>query len=511
MILDGFGEGKDYAGNAIAHAKMPNLTRLKKEYPHTLLQASGNEVGLPANTAGNSEVGHFTIGAGRIVYQSLEQINRSIKDDSFAQKPALLKAIQTVNSGNKAALHLIGLISDAGVHSHLNHLFSLLELAAKHNVNKIFIHVITDGRDVEERSAKKYLEQIQKKIQELNLEQPPQTDPTQHPSAEIATIIGRYYAMDRDNNWDRTQEAYDLLTLGKGTQEKDPLKAIDHTYAQGAETDYYIPPIILNENGLIKDKDAVIFFNYRTDRPRQLTYCFTQEKKIGFTPQKQVHPFFTVFGDYSTRAPVIFPPELVNNNLAQTLAQNNLKQLRLAETEKYAHVTYFLNNQVEKPVPHEERIMVDSPKVQSYDEKPEMSAHELTDLAVQKISTQEYDFIAQNFANTDLVGHSGKYEATVKACEIVDECIGRIAAACEKNNYTLIITADHGNAEYMIYEETGNPCPSHTQNPVPCIIMTKNPKNGTLPKGKGLKDIAPTILHLLKVPKPKEMAGESLL
>lgn len=519
MILDGFGEGKDYPGNAITHAKMPNLNRLRKEYPVALLQAHGEAVGLPAGTQGGSEVGHFTMGAGRIVFQKLEEINRSIKDKSFFQKKPLLKALNKVQKTPKSTLHLLGMISDQGVHSHLNHLFALLEMAKKAKVGPVYIHAITDGRDVPERTAGKFIKQIQAKIHELKMDQPFKTtngDKLQF-QAKIATIIGRYYAMDRDNNWDRTQKAYDLYTSGKGIKETNPIKAIKNSYASGIKTDYYIEPILLDENGLIKPKDSVIFWNFRTDRTRQITQCFTGEVKIGFKPAKTVHPFFVCFGDYSNIAPVVYSTKAVKNNLGNVLSQHKIHQLRIAETEKYAHVTYFFNSQVEKPFALEDRILIDSPKTPSYAQKPAMSAPAIADRAVQEIKKNKHQVIIQNFANADLVGHSGDYKATVKALEAIDKCIGEIVPAALANGYDFILTADHGNAEYMIYPN-GDPCPSHTTNPVICLVaksqssLAAETKNKySLSKKGGLEDIAPTMLDLLNIKKPKEMTGQSLI
>ena len=499
LVIDGFGEGEDYPGNAVTKANMPNLKKLKQEYPHTLLAASGNEVGLPDNVIGNSEVGHSTLGSGRITFQSLETINRSITDKTFFDKEPLLKAIEKAKEGSP--LHLIGLISDEGVHAHTDHLFALLEMAQQYGLNKIFIHAITDGRDVPERSAKKYIQMIQTKIQNLGLEE----------KASIATIIGRYYAMDRDQNWDRTKKAYNLYTNGEGTTETDPQTAIDNAYTTGAETDYYIEPILLNKEGLIHANDPVIFFNFRTDRPRQITQAFTGETTVGFKPQKEVHPFMVCFGDYSDKALIVFPPPTITNNLASTIEEHGLNQLHIAETEKYAHVTYFFNSQIEDPFEHEERIMIDSPKVPSYDQKPEMSAREVTDRVIKEVQSNKYQFIVMNFANLDLVGHSGKLEATIKACEVIDECIGEIAEKCLEDEYQLIITADHGNAEYMIYQDINEPCPSHTTNPVPCILVSNSLKSATLRENCGLKDVAPTILDIMNIPKPAEMTGASLI
>lgn len=508
MILDGFGEGKDYAGNAEKLAHMDNLEKLKKKYPWTLLQASGNAVGLPENTQGGSEVGHFTIGAGRIVFQSLEEINRSIHDGSFFLMPSLVDAMESIKRNPKSALHLLGMISDQGVHSHLNHLFALLYMAKTFHIGPVYIHAITDGRDVPEHTAKEFIEQIQKKIAELGFSNDP-TNPENY--AGIATIIGRFYAMDRDNNWDRTKKAYDLYTQGTGIEEVDPIKAIDNAYARNIETDYYIDPIVLDKNGLIKDKDSVIFWNFRTDRTRQITYCFTGETEIGFTIEKKVEPFFVCFGDYSNKAPVVFPTVKISNNLGEVLEKNGLTQLRIAETEKYAHVTYFFNSQIDEPFPHETRVLIDSPKVASYAEKPEMSAPQLSERVIQEMDKADYDLIVQNFANPDLVGHSGDLQASVQACKYIDEYMQKIVEKALQKGYHVILTADHGNVEYKIYEENGEPCPSHTTNPVICLLISPKYKDKKLAKDKGLQDIAPTILEIMQIEKPAEMTGTSLL
>ncbi len=496
MILDGLGEGKAYRGNAVKLAGMPNLNRLKKDCPHTLLKAAGEDVGLPKGTQGGSEVGHFTIGAGRVVFQALEEINRSIRNKSFFKKSAFLRAVNNVKKNN-SSLHLLGMISDQGVHSHLAHLFALLELAQKTKVKRVYIHAITDGRDVPEKSAEKYLKQVSARIKKLGIK------------ASIATIIGRFYAMDRDNNWKRTQKAYDLYTLGKGFKEKNPLAAVKNCYARGNATDYYIDPVILDQNGIIKNSDSVIFWNFRTDRTKQITKCFTGEDKIGFKPRAKVRPFFVCFGDYSKKAPVVFPPQKVSNNLGEVMQNNKMKQLRIAETEKYAHVTFFFNSQYEKPYKYESRLLIDSPKVASYAEKPEMSAPQITSAVINEMDKKKYDLIIQNFANPDLVGHSGNLKATIKACEVVDGCIGKIKAAADRNNYILIITADHGNAEYKIYESNGDQCPSHSKNPVIFVLAAPQFKNKKLRRG-GLQDIAPTVLKIMGIKKPREMTGKPL-
>lgn len=504
MILDGFGEGKNYRGNAITKAKMPNLQRLREQYPWTLLKAAGNAVGIPEGTLGGSEVGHYTMGAGRIVFQTFEEINRQIKSGQFFKNTALLKACKYVKSRPKSALHLLGMISDQGVHAHINHLFALLQLAKNNGIEKTFIHAITDGRDVPEKSADKYIKMIQNKIIKLGMESGAKSE------AIIATMVGRYYAMDRDDNWNRTKKAYALYTLGKGIVEKNPLSALKKAYTRGEKTDYYIKPIIFDQHGVIKTKDAVIFWNFRTDRARQITKCFTSENKPGFKAKAIVKPFFVCFGDYSKKAKIAFSAPVIKNNLGKIISRYKLNQLRLAETEKYAHVTYFFNSQIETPFARENRIMIDSSKIPSYAQKPEMCARKITKRAIKEMDRNYYSVIIQNFANADLVGHSGDLKATIKACEVLDECIGKIAAKTLAKGYDLIITADHGNAEYMIYKENGEPCPAHTTNPVIFLIVSKKYANRRLRNGRGLQDIAPTILHMLELQKPREMKGQSL-
>lgn len=508
MILDGFGIGKKYKGNAIENAKMSFYKNLLKKYPHTKLKASGNAVGIPNGVMGNSEVGHFTIGAGRISFQSLELINQSIKNKSFYKNPTVIEAFKKVERSPKNAIHLLGMISDEGVHSHLNHLFALLEVAKQFKKVPVYIHAITDGRDVAERSAEKYLRMINKKIVQLKMDKPIHKDGPKQ--AQIATIIGRYYAMDRDKNWDRTQTAYDLYTQSKGTPESDAIKAIKKAYAQGTETDYYIPPIILNNNGKFKNKDAVIFFNFRTDRTKQLTWALTGEEKIGFKPKIKVRPHLVCFGEYSKKANIAFPFEKTTNNLPETISKAKKTQLHIAETEKYAHVTFFFNSQNEKQWPKEKRILIPSPKCPSYADKPEMSAHEITSTVLTELEKEKFNFIVQNFANPDLVGHSGEYKPSVKACEVIDECLSKIIPKALEHGYTILITGDHGNSEYMINEKTGENWPAHTTNPVPLILVSNSGKSAKLRSGGGLQDIAPTILTIMGIKVPKEMTGTTL-
>ncbi len=501
IILDGFGDAPQAHGNAISQANMVFWEGLKKAHPWTTLKASGNSVGLPEGFQGNSEVGHFTMGSGRITYQSLEEINQAIKNGDFFENKALVKACQNVSDGKKA-LHLWGMISDEGVHSHINHLFALLELAKRENAFPIYIHAVLDGRDVPERSGEKYLKMLQKKNRELRLEG----------KAHIASMVGRYYAMDRDSNRDRTQKAYDLMVHGKGTSETDPLTALKNAYKNGAETDYYVPPIVFDpqgKNGRIKPGDSVICFNYRTDRSRQLTAAFVNKKFEHFMPD--VH--YVAMGPYTDLAPVAFPAPLITHNLGEVLAQHKIPQIRIAETEKYAHVTYFFNSQVEKPQPLEDRVLIDSPKCPSYADQPEMSARPLTQRAIQEIATQKYRFIAMNYANADLVGHSGDLKATIACCKVLDECLAKLIPAALENGYTVLVTGDHGNAEEMLYPN-GEPCPAHSTNPVPLLIASPSKKSqlalSTKPSN-GLSDIAPTVLALLRVKKPAEMTGNNLI
>ncbi|MFA6528924.1 MAG: 2,3-bisphosphoglycerate-independent phosphoglycerate mutase [Candidatus Gracilibacteria bacterium] len=504
VILDGFGYDKSgrktakKVGNAIELANMKFEKSLRRKYPTTILKCHGEAVGLPKNSMGGSEVGHFTIGAGRVVFQSLEHINRDIKNGSFFRNPALIKAVSNAKK-HSSALHLVGMISDEGVHSHMKHLFACLQLAKRHGLNKVFIHAITDGRDVPERSAAKYIEQIQKQ------------------KGSIATIVGRYYAMDRDTNWDRTEEAYKLMVEGKGFQESDPVTAIENAYKRGDETDYYIKPIILNPNGLIKKNDSVIFWNFRTDRAKQLTEriikgdCIRNQfdnmgRPLRYRPEGVKNITFVAFGDYSKKAEIAFHSPVIKNNLGEILSKNSVHQLRIAETEKYAHVTFFFNSQIKTPYKYEDRIMIPSPKVPSYDQKPEMSAYEVTDKAIAAIEREKYGFIALNYANADLVGHSGNLHATIECCKHLDKCLQELIPQAQKHGYSIILTADHGNADCKKYPD-GSENPAHSLNPVLCTLISD--KKVKLARGKGLSAIAPTVLKLMGIKRPKEM-GKAL-
>lgn len=490
IVLDGVGEGKNYKYNAVTKAKTSFLNSIKKNYPHTLLNTNGNSVGLPKNTMGGSEVGHYTMGAGRIVFQSLEEINRKIKSKELFKNKILKKNFK---NAKKNALHLIGMISDAGVHSHINHLLALLKEAKNENIKKIYIHAITDGRDTEEKCAEKFIKIIEK--QKIG---------------KIATIIGRFYAMDRDKNYGRTKKAYDLLTRGKGRKEDSAISAIENEYKSGTETDYYIKPIILDKEGVIEKNDSIIFFNFRSDRAAQLSLALTEKNFDGFNNNKEIYKNFIAFGPYTNKKYSLFPVQTIKNNLSEYLSKNKKSQLKIAETEKFAHVTFFFNSQNKIPFKNEDHILIPSPKVDSYDKKPEMSAPEITKKLLYELENKNYDFILLNFANGDLVGHSGNFEATVKAIECLDSCLKEIIPKALDKNYDILLTADHGNAEYMKYEN-GDNCASHTQNPVNISLISKDKHILKQNKGLGLFNIALTIIELMGLKKPKEMTGDSLL
>jgi len=495
VILDGFGEAPAGPGNAVTLAKTPNLKYLREKYPHSLVQTTGEAVGLVEGSMGGSEVGHFTMGSGRIVPQFLLAINRAIKDGSFRKNPALKGAFDHAKKNGKK-LHLVGMISDKGVHSDLSHLLALIDWAAREKLKNVYIHCITDGRDVEERSAERFIKAIQEKIAATK-------------TGKIATLVGRYFAMDRDKNYGRTETAYRLMTKGEGEPCEDPVAAIASAYVRDPKlTDYYLPPIVVDKKGLVETDDAVIFFNYRTDRTKQLTEAFTEPKFKEFkTAIGKVH--FVCMGPYSEIAPVAFQMEKVQNNLSQWLSGHKIRQLRVAETEKYAHVTFFFNSQIEKPRPLEDRILVHSPKVASYAEKPEMSAPEVTEKVLDALKKGDHQVIIVNYANGDLVGHSGSLAATIKAVETLDDCIGKIYPQAIESGYTLIVTADHGNADDMVYPN-GDSKPAHSMNPVPFLVIDPDGKIKKVKNG-GLSDVAPTVLKILGLPAPKEMTGKSLV
>ncbi|MBI5389043.1 2,3-bisphosphoglycerate-independent phosphoglycerate mutase [Candidatus Woesearchaeota archaeon] len=498
LVNDGWGIAPPGPGNYVCQSKTPFFDTLLK-YPHGKNKAWGNAVGLPDDAQGNSEVGHVHLGAGRVVWQMFELINRAVKEGNFYKNAVLSNAMEQA-SATKKALHLIGLCSDGGIHSHLNHLFAALELAKKHKVKSVYIHFFADGRDVPEKSAGKYIGEIEQKCKELGL-------------GTIASMVGRYYAMDRDKNWDRTQKAYELLTQGKGFAAKTPGDAVKQAYKRGDKTDYYIQPTVVAGFQPIKNNDVVLFFNFRTDRPRQLNAAFTQKMFAGFKRKKNPKTAFFTLTEYDPTftCPFAFHEPVVNLNLGKIIAEQGLKQMRIAETDKYPHVTYFFNSQQEVPYPGEARAMVPSPKVPSYDLQPEMNAHGITREAVKAIKTGKYSFILINFANCDLVGHSSNKKAIIRAVETVDACNKTVVETALNQGYVVCITSDHGNAEEKLYPD-GSPRPSHSCNPVPFFLLSKDKSLQKVKLSDGeLKDVAPTILALMGIPKPKEMTGKSLV
>ncbi len=495
MILDGFGLSEKKEGNAIAAAKKPNIDRLFSTYPHSTLQASGMSVGLPAGQMGNSEVGHLNIGAGRIVYQDLTRITKSIKEGDFFSNPILIDAIENVKTKG-SSLHLMGLLSDGGVHSHNTHLYALLKLAKKHGIRNVFIHAFLDGRDVPPKSALSYIADAEKRMKELG--------------GEFATISGRYFAMDRDKRWDRVEKAYNAMT-GIGETARSARQAVEKAYERGENDEFVTPTIILKNNepvSVISNNDSVIFFNFRSDRAREITRAFIDDDFNGFKRKIFPHTHFVCLTQYDEtfKVPVAFPPDSLKNILADILSHHNLKQLRIAETEKYAHVTFFFNGGRETPVVGEERILVPSPKVATYDHRPEMSAYPVTDEVVKAVSSGKFDIIILNYANLDMVGHTGIFEAAVKATEAVDKCVGKVFEAVSLAGGLLILTADHGNAEQML-DETGGIHTAHTCDPVPFLFCDA----GVKLRDGILADIAPTLLEVLGIEKPKEMTGTSLI
>jgi 2,3-bisphosphoglycerate-independent phosphoglycerate mutase len=505
VVRDGWGYSQKIDGNAVRIAHTPNDNRYMKSYPWTLLKCTGKAVGVPEGTQGGSEPGHLTMGAGRIVWQPLEQINRSIRNEDFFRNHVLINTINYAKrTGGK--LHLMGLQSDQGIHGTIYHLNALLELAHRKDFEKVYIHSFLDGRDVPEQSAKKYLKQTLENIESKSV-------------GQIASIVGRYYAMDRDTNWDRTKKAYDLLTLGEGHKERYPIEAVTNAYDRGDPTDYYIEPIsLIDENNspiaTMSDGDSVIFWNFRSDRARQITYALTQLNFEKFQRKKFPKLNFTCMSVYDKKLdlPIAYTQSDVKNNLGHILSFHGLKQLRIAETEKYAHVTFFFNSQMEEPNPGEDRILIPSPKVPNYEEKPEMSAPEINKRLILEIKKELYNFILVNYANGDLVGHSANLKAGIKAAETVDQCIGELEKIAIPHGYLILITGDHGNIETMYYPD-GEPNPSHGLNPVPFIIISKDPslKKIKLKENLGLSSIAPTILSLMGLEKPKEMTGENII
>jgi 2,3-bisphosphoglycerate-independent phosphoglycerate mutase len=494
MILDGWAINNEEMGNAIKQANTPFYNKFKGDYPNTVLAASGLSVGLPEGQMGNSEVGHLNIGAGRVVYQELTRITKSIGDGDFYQNLELNASIDNCLKHN-TPLHLMGLLSDGGVHSHINHLFALVELAKNKGLKEVYIHCILDGRDVPPKSAKTYVKQLEEKLTEIGV-------------GKIATISGRYYSMDRDKRWERTKLAYDLYVKGEGLKADSALEGIEMAYNR-EETDEFVKPTFIEGGKTIGDNHSVIFFNFRPDRARQITWAFVDQDFSGFERQPYPKVHYTCFTQYdeSLDVPVAFKPQSITNTLGEVLAKEGKKQLRIAETEKYAHVTFFFNGGVEVANENEDRILIPSPKVATYDLAPQMSAYEVTDRVIEEIEKDKYDFILINYANPDMVGHTGIMEAAVKACEVVDECISKVIPKILEKGGVVLLTADHGNADQMVDTETGKPHTAHTSNPVPLIVAGLG--NVSLKNG-ALCDIAPTVLKIMGIQKPEEMTGQPL-
>ena len=494
-IMDGFGKNESTYGNAIAAAKKPNLDKIVSENPMTFIGASGLDVGLPDGQMGNSEVGHTNIGAGRVVYQELTRITKSIQDGDFFTNEALVGAMENCKK-NSSALHLMGLMSDGGVHSHNTHLYGIMELAKRSGVDKVYIHCFMDGRDVPPTSGKDYLAELYEKCDEIGV-------------GEIATVMGRYYAMDRDNRWERVVKAYKAMTEGEGVKFDCACKMMEESYANDV-TDEFIVPAVSKKAVPVKDNDSIVFFNFRPDRAREITRAFVDPAFSGFEREQLKGLYYVCMTQYDATMPnvhVAFKPESLENTFGEYISDKGLKQLRIAETEKYAHVTFFFNGGVEKQYPGEDRILVKSPAVATYDLQPEMSAYEVTDKLLAAIESDKYDAIILNYANCDMVGHTGVFDAAVKAVEAVDTCVGKIVDAVAAKGGVTLITADHGNADKM-YEADGSPFTAHTTNPVPFIVVGYPCE---LREGGRLCDIAPTMLKIMGLEQPKEMTGVSII
>lgn len=508
IIMDGYGLAQPGKGNAIYLDGSKNVNALMKKYPSATLGASGMAVGLPEGQMGNSEVGHLNIGAGRVVYQDLTKITKAIQDGDFFENPALVKAMDSAKNNGKK-LHVYGLLSDGGVHSHITHLYALLEMAKRRGLDECYIHCFMDGRDVSPTSGAGYIRDLQAKAKELGI-------------GKVASVCGRYYAMDRDNNWDRVEKAYDMLTLGTGNRTCDPAEAVEESYAAGVTDEFILPTKVYEDGkpvGLIEKGDSIICFNFRPDRARQITRAFSQdpfiapkgtafERKTGFL--SPVYVCFTVYDAQFGGVDIAFPKTTMNNTLGEYLAKCGKKQLRIAETEKYAHVTFFFNGGVEAPNENEVRDLIPSPKVATYDLQPEMSAYLVTDKVLEELESGQFDAVILNFANCDMVGHTGVIPAAVKAVDVVDECLKKVLDKILAMGGGAIVTADHGNADKMLSED-GSPFTAHTTNPVPVILVSEKFKNAELRKDGKLCDLAPTLLQLMGLPKPEEMTGTSLI
>ena len=502
MILDGYGLNEKQDANAVYMAKTPVMDQLMAEYPFVKGYASGLAVGLPDGQMGNSEVGHLNMGAGRIVYQELTRITKEIQDGDFFKNEALLDAVKNAKE-NDSAIHFMGLLSDGGVHSHNTHLYGLLELAKREGLSKVYVHCFLDGRDTPPASGKSYIEALQAEMKKIGV-------------GEIGVVSGRYYAMDRDNRWDRVEIAYRALTKGEGVKGTDAAEAVQASYDAG-KTDEFVMPTVIEKDGkpvtVIQDKDSIVFFNFRPDRAREITRAFCCDDFAGFERGQRLQVKYVCFTDYDDTIPnkeIAFKKVLLSNTFGEYLAAHKLTQARIAETEKYAHVTFFFNGGIEEPNEGEDRILVKSPKVPTYDMQPEMSAPEVCDKLVEAIRSDKYDVIIINFANPDMVGHTGVEDAAVKAVEAVDACVGRAVEALKEVGGQMFICADHGNAEQLRDYQTGAPFTAHTTNPVPFILVNADPKY-TLAENGCLADIIPTLIQLMGLEQPAEMTGKSLL
>lgn len=498
MILDGWGIAPPSSTNAVTRARTPHLDYYFNRYPHSQLRCSGEAVGLPEGQMGNSEVGHLSIGSGRIIYQSLTRISRAVKDGSLEKNPVLVKAMEEARDGGKK-LHLLGLLSDGGVHSHIDHLLGLLAMAQKMGVEKVCVHAFLDGRDTPPQSASPFLEQVEKACRELGV-------------GQIATVSGRYYAMDRDKRWERIRKVYDCMTGGEALEAPSAAEGLAAAYGAGQTDEFVVPFRVAGVDGKVEKGDSLIFFNFRPDRARELTHVFTDPEFAGFPRKETALPVhFVSMTEYEKglQAEVAFPPEAIKDTLAEVVSRAGLHQLHIAETEKYAHVTFFFNGGREQTFPNEDRILVPSPKVATYDLQPEMSAYLVTEKLQEALAKDLYDLVILNFANPDMVGHTGSLEAAVKALEAVDECVGSLAETVLQKGGALCITADHGNLEEMEDPVTHAPMTAHTTNPVPFLVVGAEP--GTQVEDGGLSDIAPTLLDLLDLPEPEAMTGHSLL
>jgi 2,3-bisphosphoglycerate-independent phosphoglycerate mutase len=497
IIMDGFGISAQTKGNAVASARKPNLDRLMQNCPSTTIAASGLAVGLPKGQMGNSEVGHLNLGAGRVVYQDYTRISLAVEENKLRENPVLIEVMDKARANSKKQ-HFLGLLSDGGVHSHNTHLYALLEMAKERGLKDVYVHAVLDGRDVPPKSALTYFQELDFKMRTIGV-------------GKVATIAGRYYTMDRDKRWERVERGYRALTEGIGYRARTPGQAVTDSYDRG-ESDEFLKPTIVDQQGLIEDGDCIIFFNFRPDRAREITRAFVDPDFREFE-RANIKVNFVCMTQYDAtiNAPVAYAPQNLDDTLGEIISREGHKQLRIAETEKYAHVTYFFNGGKETPNPAEDRVLIPSPKVATYDLQPEMSAYQVTDAVVERIRSGNYHLIILNFANPDMVGHTGIFEAAVKAVETVDACVGRVVEEILAQGGAVLLIADHGNAEKMIDLETGQPHTAHTTNPVPFVLILDDGKAHQLREGGVLADVAPTILDLVGIPEPRAMTGKSLM